>query len=395
MSQPDRSIESLNHNQAVLERYAAGAQAVEAALCCAVEDYDARYLEIIPQEIIDKDYGCGDPSKHVGPGEVVLDLGSGAGKVCYILAQKVGPEGRVIGVDFNDAMLDLAEGHKPAIVSAMGYDNVSFVKGRIQDLALDLRRVEQYLEEHPVSDTESLLAFESFCDRQRAEAPMIADDSIDVIVSNCVLNLVRPAEKKQLFREMFRVLRRGGRVVISDIVCDEPPTQRIIEDPDLWSGCISGAFVEDEFLQMFADAGFYGIEILSRQEEPWQTVDGIEFRSMTVRAYKGKEGPCLERNQAVVYRGPFKQVHDDDGHVYYRGQRMAVCDKTFRILTDPAGPYADQFVGIEPRNDIPVEDARPFDCRHAAIRDPRDTKGADYHADVAAAGPVCGPEGCC
>ena len=301
----------------------------------------------------------------------------------------------MIGVDFNDAMLDLAGRHKPDIVAAMGYDNVEFVKGRIQDLALDLDRVERHLAESPVRDTTSLLDFESFCDRMRAEEPLIPDDSIDVIVSNCVLNLVKPAEKKQLFREMFRVLRRGGRAVISDIVCDEPPTQRILEDPDLWSGCISGAFVEHEFLQMFADAGFYGIEILSRQEEPWQTIDGIEFRSLTVRAYKGKEGPCLERNQAVVYRGPFKQVHDDDGHVYYRGQRMAVCDKTYRLLTAADGPYAGQFIGIEPRQTIAIEDARPFDCRHAAIRDPRETKGSDYHDDIAAAGPVCGPDGCC
>ena len=82
------------------------------------------------------------------------------------------------------------------------------------------------------------------------------------------------------------------------------------DDPELWSGCISGAYREDLFLKAFEDAGFHGIEIVKRDVEPWQTVNGIEFRAVTVQAFKGKEGPCLERNQSLVYRGPFKSVRD-------------------------------------------------------------------------------------
>jgi arsenite methyltransferase len=101
-------------------------------------------------------------------------------------------------------------------------------------------------------------------------------------------------------------------------VSDEDVPEHLQSDPTLWSGCISGAFREDRFLQAFGQAGFDGIEIVKRQREPWQTVNGIEFRSLTVVAYKGKQSPRLERNQAVICRGPFKMVEDDDSHVYFR-----------------------------------------------------------------------------
>ena len=361
----------------VRRRYADGAHAQEPCLCSPV-DYDARYLALLPEEIVRKDYGCGDPSKYVEAGDTVLDLGSGAGKICYILSQKVGPTGRVIGVDFNDAMLELARKYLDEMAAKIGHANVRFVKGRIQDLALDLEAAEQRLTEQPIATVEHLSAFEAHCEALRRKQPMIADGSVDVVVSNCVLNLVKPQDKQQLFRELHRVLKRGGRAVISDIVCDEDPTDRILSDPKLWSGCIAGAFREDRFLEMFQEAGFYGIEILARDDQPWQVIDGIEFRSVTVRAFKGKEGPCLERHHAVVYGGPWKTVTDDDGHTLIRGKRMAVCDKTYRIFTAPNGPYHDQIIGIQPYNEILPDDAEPFDCRRSAIRDPRQTKGENY-----------------
>src|SRR5689334_1606050 len=122
---------------AVKNRYAAAAKAPEAALCCPVE-YNRDLLKIIPPEVIEKDYGCGDPSRYLKPGETVLDLGSGTGKICFIAAQVVGPTGRVIGVDMNDDMLAMARQYAPVVGRAIGFNNVEFRKGRIQDLALDL-----------------------------------------------------------------------------------------------------------------------------------------------------------------------------------------------------------------------------------------------------------------
>jgi len=382
----------LNVEQAVRERYAAAAQASEAALCCPV-DYDPQYLAIIPGEILERDYGCGDPSKHVAPGETVLDLGSGGGKICYIAAQIVGAAGRVIGVDRNEDMLALARQHQPTIAQSLGYANTEFRKGSIQDLALDLEAFETHLRDNSVQSASDWLRAEAHADQLRETQPLVKSDSIDVVVSNCVLNLVSAADRRQLFAELFRVLKRGGRAVISDIVCDEPVPEHLQNDPRLWSGCISGAFVESEFLDAFADAGFYGIEILERQEEAWATVEGIEFRSVTVRAYKGKEGPCLDQRQAVIYNGPWKQVVDDDGHVLRRGARTAVCGKTYAIYNRQ--PYADQITPVPPHQEVPIDDAVEYDCHRNAIRQPRETKGQDYDATQLPDSDCCSGGDCC
>ncbi|AFZ37129.1 Methyltransferase type 11 [Stanieria cyanosphaera PCC 7437] len=378
----------------VLERYQAGAKQQQPSLCCPTE-YEGNYLEILPEEIIAKDYGCGDPTRYVNEGETVVDLGSGAGKNCYILAQKVGSIGKVIGVDFNDEMLALARKYQTEIATKLGYNNTQFVKGKIQDLRLNLERVETWLKNNPITSIDGVSKYETECDRLRQSETLIPDSSVDVVISNCVLNLVRPQDKQQLFAEIFRVLKRGGRAVISDIVCDQEPTPKILNDPELWSGCIAGAFREDLFLKMFESAGFYGIEILKREERPWQVIDGVEFRSMTVRAYKGKEGACWERKQAVVYKGPWKQVQDDDGHVFCRGERMAVCDKTYQILTNTNSPYAKDIIPIPPYENIPLESATEFSCKSQAIRHPRETKGSEYNLTDISNESCCSPGECC
>lgn len=377
---------------AVTSRYSSASQAVEANLCCPV-DYNPQYLAILPQELIDRDYGCGDPSKYVQPGDTVLDLGSGGGKICYIASQVVGETGKVIGVDMNDDMLALARRFQPEIVEKIGYDNVTFHKGRIQDLALDLDRMHETLSQQPISSANDWLEAQRTADRLRTTKPMIADDSIDVVVSNCVLNLVRDEDRRQLFSELFRVLKRGGRAVISDIVCDEAPPEHLKNDAELWSGCISGAYVEHEFLNAFTAAGFYGVEIIERQQEAWATVEGIEFRSLTVRAWKGKQGPCNDHHQAVIYKGPWKTVVDDDGHTLRRGERMAVCQKTFDIYSK--APYADSILPVEPHTAVTAEQAEPFDCRRNAIRHPRETKGEQFNTTALPADDCCSPEGDC
>ncbi|HSG71043.1 MAG TPA: methyltransferase domain-containing protein [Planctomycetaceae bacterium] len=378
--------------ESVYARYAGAANAVEPALCCPVT-YDPQFLKLLPQEILDRDYGCGDPSAFVREGDTVLDLGSGGGKICYIASQIVGPQGRVIGVDCNEEMLALARKYQSEMAEKIGYANVEFRTGLIQDLALDLEQLSAHLKQSPVDDRSGWLQLRQWEDRLRKESPLIADDSIDVVVSNCVLNLVRPSDRRQLFAEVFRVLKNGGRAAISDIVCDEEVPEHLQNDPNLWSGCISGAFREDEFVQAFEAAGFHGMTIVNRQTEPWQVVEGIEFRSITVLAWKGKQGPCLERNQAVVYKGPFKSVEDDDGHVYLRGERMAICDKLFRLVQQE--PYAGMFEPIEPRVDVPLSEATPYDCELPKIRSPKETKGADYRATTQDAGECCSPDGSC
>ncbi|MGI8494607.1 MAG: methyltransferase domain-containing protein [Pyrinomonadaceae bacterium] len=376
---------------AVRERYGAASQEKEEALCCPVE-YDPQFLRVLPAEIIERDYGCGDPSKFVKAGDTVLDLGSGGGKICYIASQIVGESGKVIGVDTNTEMLALANKYRAEMDEKIGYANTEFRYGKIQDLKLDLSLVDEYLEKNPIKTADDFFAYESFVAKSKAEKPLIADDSIDVVLSNCVLNLVKPELKEQMFAEMFRVLKKGGRVAISDIVSDEDVPAHLQSDAELWSGCISGAFREDLFTEAFEKAGFYGIEIVKRDSNAWRVVEGIEFRSVTVLAYKGKQGQCFERNQAVIYKGPWKKVFDDDGHALERGQRIAVCDKTFQIYS--RAPYASQIIPVEPIENVALEDAAEFDCKRTVKRSPRETKGLEYNlTDLS--GEMCGDDGDC
>ena len=384
--------DTIHAEQSVRSRYSAAAGQPEKSLCCPVA-YPEELLGAVPAEILERDYGCGDPTPFVKPGDTVLDLGSGAGKLCYIAAQIVGRQGCVIGVDCNPAMLALARRHQAQFAKRVGFDNIVFKCGLIQDLQLDLELLAQHMSGGRSTGVQSILEQRLTEQRLRSEHALVASESVDCVLSNCVLNLVRPEDRQQLFHEIFRVLKPGGRAAISDIVSDEDVPQQMKADPELWSGCISGAWREDDFLAEFERAGFHGMSVAKRREEPWQTVEGVEFRSLTVVAYKGKQGPCLERDQAVIYRGPFKKVEDDDGHVYRRGQRMAVCDKTFRLLQQ--APYEGAFIPVAPYNEVPLSAAGPFDCRRNARRHPRETKGQQDATTGKPAGTCWGADGSC
>ncbi len=376
----------------VRQRYAAGAKERADKLCCPVE-YMSDYLKVIPREVIERDYGCGDPSRYLREGEVVVDLGSGTGKICFIAAQIVGPKGKVIGVDMTDEMLEVARRNAPIVAERIGYANMEFRKGRIQDLALDLELLDRKLKQNPITDAASFLAADELAEELRVKHPLIAGDSVDVVISNCVLNLVEPKSKRQLFDEIFRILKNGGRAVISDIVSDEAVPEEMQNDPELWSGCISGALTEEDFLAAFESAGFYGIQILKRDFHPWRTVQGIEFRSVTVEAFKGKQGECFERNQGVIYRGPFKEVLDDDNHRMERGRHYAVCDKTYNLYKK--APYREFFEFVDPIVDVPLSEAKPFDCSRTSLRHPKETKGQGYNATTEANSKCCDGGSCC
>ena len=385
-------IEPQSKESIVRQRYAAGAKERADKLCCPV-DYESEYLEVIPREVIERDYGCGDPSRYLVQGETVLDLGSGTGKICFIAAQVVGPNGKVVGVDMTDEMLEVARRNAPIVAQRIGYANVEFRKGRIQDLALDLEMLDQELKKKPITDVASFLRADELAGELRVKHPLIISSSIDVVVSSCVLNLVEPKSKPQLFDEIFRVLRKGGRAVISDIVSDEAVPEQMQNDPELWSGCISGALTEGGFLAAFENAGFYGIQILKRDVNPWRTVRGIEFRSVTVEAFKGKQGECFERNQAIIYRGPFKEVLDDDNHRMERGKRYAVCGKTYNLYKK--APYREFFEFIDPIVDVPLAEAKPFNCSRTSLRHPKETKGQDYNTTTEPNNKCCDGGSCC
>ena len=222
-------------------------------------------LRVIPKTVVERDYGCGDPTRWVRSGDRVLDLGSGSGKNAFICAQIVGADGAVIGVDRNVDMLALSRGAAAQVADAIGYANVQFIDGSIE--ALDAL----------TSDG----------------TPLVADASVDVVLSNCVLNLVNPSDRERLLANIRRVLAPGGRVAISDIVCDQVVPQHLQEDPDLWSGCISGAWEEASFLEAFRRLGFEKVHYTDRSVDPWRKLEGIEFRAVTlVGDLPGSSGCC-------------------------------------------------------------------------------------------------------
>lgn len=352
----------MNIERSVRERYSEGARERQAALCCPVS-YDAGLLAMLPDEIIEKDYGCGDPSRYVREGDTVLDLGSGGGKVCYMAAQLVGAGGRVIGVDINDDMLALARRHQAFMARQLGGDRVSFRKGHIQDLALDHEALDAYLAANPVSSGADYAALKAWKAAQRSDHPLVDDLSVDLVISNCVLNLVADREKQQLADEIYRVLKPGGRVALADIISDRPVPAAMKNDPALWSGCIAGAFQEAEFLEVFARAGFHCVCYDKWEPRPWQVVEGIEFRAVTLTAIKPADDAVRTGDAVIIYRGPFAEVMDDTGNRYLRGQRIRVSRETHELLMNPA--YAEAFIDATaaPPNPAPrggpAEDALP------------------------------------
>jgi SAM-dependent methyltransferase len=199
--------------------------------------YSAEELSDLPESVIDAQMGCGNPVAIAAlrPGEAVLDLGSGGGIDCFLAARKVGPEGRVIGLDMTPGMIKLARRNAKRI----GATNVEFRYGEIEEIPLP-------------------------------------DDSIDVVLSNCVINL--SPDKDGVFREVYRVLRPGGRMIISDIVTEGNLPESIRGSLAAWAGCVAGALEESDYLGRIHAAGFGGVEVLSRDyvrigEAPgWESV---------------------------------------------------------------------------------------------------------------------------
>ncbi len=216
-------------HETVREHYAERARKADsccgpdsAASCCETKNvlYPDELLADVPDDVASFSLGCGDPITLAGlqPGQTVLDLGSGGGLDCFLAAKKVGDGGHVIGVDMTPEMLEKAR----ASAVRLGYDNVDFRQGYLEDLPVDA-------------------------------------DSIDVVISNCVINL--SPDKSKVFDEVFRVLNPGGKLAVSDIVTDGPLPEAIKRSLSLWAGCVAGAVDVKDYITMMEDAGFTEITI--------------------------------------------------------------------------------------------------------------------------------------
>ncbi|WP_315731570.1 MULTISPECIES: methyltransferase domain-containing protein [unclassified Bradyrhizobium] len=337
--------------------YTRAAKEAVPGLCCA-PTYDPKYLEIIPAEVIERDYGCGDPTEYVRAGDTVLDLGSGSGKLAFIIAQIVGSEGRVIGIDANASMIELSRNAGPIVSLRIGCRNIEFKRAAIEDMDLDLELVDRHLRANRVGTVEQSIQFERYKRSLRLEHPPIQNGSIDVALSNCVLNLVDGTDRPRVFAAIFRKLRPGGRLVISDIVCDTTVPVDIAVDGQLDAECISGAFTVPELTALFGNAGFVATKIF-KVGETWREINGAAFRSMTFVGFKPLESSAQAEEVPVIYRGPWKCVEDDRGNLFVRGRRQKMSRDEVALFL--SGPYGTDLLG-----DIAAHDTDPLRGEEAA-----------------------------
>jgi len=289
---PDETI-----TQQVSERYARAVTTGERMCCPTGYNFDD-LRSFVPEEVLRVSYGCGTPAglATVRPGETVLDIGSGGGIDCFEACRRVGPSGRVIGVDMTDEMLAMARRNAPIVAKNLGYPapNVEFRKGHAENLPVE-------------------------------------DGSIDLIISNCVINLA--PDKAKVFREMYRAIRPGGRFTISDIVSDQPVPNYLIHDTEKWGDCLSGALPVWEYLGGLVQAGFLGVHQM--KFTPWSAIDGIHFLSLTLTGYKLSETAAPNGVRFASLLGPFSRAVDELGQAYQRGQSTQVSARTAQLLTTP------------------------------------------------------------
>ncbi len=288
----------------VSERYARAVTTGEEMCCPTGYDFDD-LRSFIPDAVLKVSYGCGTPAglDTVRPGETVLDIGSGGGIDCFAASRRVGANGRVFGIDMTDEMLALARHNAPIVAGNLGYgtSNVEFRKGM-------------------------------------ADAMPVEDSSVDLIISNCVINLA--PDKHKVFHEMYRVLKPGGRFTISDILSDQTVPQYLLHDSEKWGDCLSGALPVNEYLTGLTQAGFSGLHQI--QYMPWRVIDGIHFLSLTLTGYKPPTATPPNGLRYATLRGPFSRVVDEFGLTFERGRPTPVTSQTAFLLSTP--PFQPHFL---------------------------------------------------
>lgn len=289
--------------------------------CCSIDAMPVPLRTILSQlhpEVRDRFYGCGSPLPPVLEGMTVLDLGCGSGRDAYLLSNLVGEHGRVIGVDMTAQQLDVAQRHRAFHAQAFGHaqSNVTFHLGDLADLA----------------------------------ALGITDNSVDVIVSNCVLNLV--PDKRRAFAETLRVLKPGGELYFSDVFSDRRLPRELLADPVLLGECLAGALYVEDFRRLMTELGVSDVRVCTRSPIALtdaaieQRIGFANFESITWRAFKlPLEDRCEDYGEVATYLGGIAgQEHRfalDDQHLFEHGKTAAVCGNTADMLS--ASRYAAHF----------------------------------------------------
>lgn len=283
--------------------------------CCTADSMPAHLAataRLIAAEVVEKFYGCGSPIPPAIEGCTVLDLGCGTGRDVFLCSKLVGGGGRVIGIDMTEEQLAVARRHAPEQAKVFGFSrpNTEFHQGYIEDL----------------------------------RAVGIADASVDVVVSNCVINL--SPQKSRVFSEILRVLKPGGELLFSDVFADRRLDPSLLDDPVLVGECLAGAMYWEDFRRMMEHLGVADVRTVSSRSialgnsEIEEKLGGARFRSVTVRAFKLDclEDRCEDFGQVAIYRGGIPgsplRFQLDDHHEFEVGRPMLVCGNTAAMLQE-------------------------------------------------------------
>ena len=313
------------------------------ACCCSDELLHPSIRDIekeIDNEVLTKFYGCGSPIPPALEGCTVVDLGCGTGKDVFIASRLTGADGFVTGVDMTDEQLLIGRKHVASHMEKFGYaePNVEFKKGYIEDL----------------------------------KEIGIKDNSIDVVMSNCVINL--SDDKTKVFSEIFRVLKPGGELYFSDVFTGRRMPEELQNDPLLHSECLGGALYMEDFRRMLGDLGCLDYRTVARKRirlgnpEIELKVGMVDFYSITVRAFKlnNLEDICEDYGQVALYRGTIPGYPHafelDDRHRFITGKPMLVCGNTASMLSETR--FAEHF---KVSGDRSVHYG-PFDCAPAYVK---------------------------
>ncbi len=298
----------------VRDFYSKAAVSAQESLCCPTQ-YDSKDLSHIPKEVLEISYGCGSPvgRANLREGEVMLDLGSGGGIDCFIAARHVGKTGRVYGIDMTEEMLGVARKNATLVAENLGYNNIEFRQG--------------YLESIPIDDS-----------------------SVDLVTSNCVINL--STDKDEVFGEIHRILKPGGRFMISDIISDKEVPEAMQNNKELWGECVSGALTLNKFLSYAKKNRFQGLRV--QKDYLWKEVEGSKFYSYTIEGCKHvpSENKSFCSSLLATYAGPFESV-TFQGTVYPVGIAVEINEDTAQLLA--SHPYAGQIIITNPTTEKPAE----------------------------------------
>lgn len=286
---------------------------LKTSACCTDIDYPAHIKSILAEihdETMAKYYGCGLTIPSNLEGLKVLDLGSGSGRDCFVLSKLVGKNGHVIGIDMTDEQLKIANKHVDYHAEKFGFSNVEFKKGNIEEL----------------------------------EKTGIKINSLDLIVSNCVVNLA--SDKKAVLKGAYDLLKEGGEIYFSDVYADRRVPAEVATDPEVYGECLGGALYWNDFLMTAKSVGFTdpraveSSKIAIEDERIAELVGNINFYSVTYRLMKlpKLESDCEDYGQAIRYKGSIEHEKNafvlDDHHHFETGRIYSVCGNTYMMLND-------------------------------------------------------------